>query len=63
MPWSIACSANWRPNRHELVLFDINRSAAFSSLLISDPGPLTTRLMDEEDLPFTVTFWYQRKPE
>jgi len=29
------------PRRHELVLFDINRSAAKSTLLYSDPGPLT----------------------
>jgi esterase/lipase len=44
------------PNRHELVLFDINRSAAKAKLLIDDPAPLTDRLMAEDALPFTVTF-------
>ena len=43
------------PHRHELVLFDINRSAAYSPLLISEPGPLSARLMGKKDLPFTVT--------
>jgi len=43
------------PNRHELVLFDINRSAAKVSLLVSDPGPLTTRLMADASLPFSLT--------
>lgn len=51
------------PHRHELVLFDINRSAAYSSLLVSDPGPLTTRLMDSRDLPFTVTFITNENPK
>jgi hypothetical protein len=44
-----------RPNRHELVLFDINRFAAKSSLLISDPAPLTARLTADKSLPFVVT--------
>jgi len=44
-----------KPNRHELVLFDINRSAAIAKLLIDDPAPLTDRLMAEDDLPFAVT--------
>lgn len=43
------------PDKHELVLFDINRSALKSTLLISDPGPLTARVMDDESLPFAVT--------
>ena len=43
------------PKRHELVLFDINRSAAKSTLLISDPAPLTNRLMRDNKLPFTLT--------
>jgi alpha-beta hydrolase superfamily lysophospholipase len=44
-----------KPNRHELVLFDINRASAKSMLLVSDPGPLTNRLMADDTLPFTVT--------
>ena len=43
------------PNRHELVLFDINRFAMKSVLLVSDPGPLTARVMDDGTLPFAVT--------
>ena len=43
------------PNRHELVLFDVNRFAAKASLLVDDPGPLTNRLMKDDSLPFGVT--------
>ncbi len=43
------------PDRHELVLFDINRVAVKSSLIISDPGPFTDRLMADASLPFAVT--------
>ncbi len=44
------------PERHELVLFDINRFAlAGSRMLIEDPAPLTDRVMDADDLPFAVT--------
>jgi alpha-beta hydrolase superfamily lysophospholipase len=49
--------------RNELVLFDINRNAAIkSALLVSDPGPLTQRLMAEPDLPFAVTFVTNENP-
>jgi alpha-beta hydrolase superfamily lysophospholipase len=44
------------PNRHEFVLFDINRAAANAMLLVSDPGPLTKRLIADATLPFRVTF-------
>jgi alpha-beta hydrolase superfamily lysophospholipase len=44
------------PNRHELVLFDINRYAVIGSrMLIDDPAPLTDRVMNADDLPFAVT--------
>ena len=44
------------PDRHELVLFDINRSIlAGSRMLIEDPAPLTDRVMDADDLPFAVS--------
>ena len=43
------------PNRHELVLFDVNRFAAKASLLVDDPGPLTNRLMEDDSLPFGIT--------
>jgi hypothetical protein len=41
--------------RHELVLFDINRYAAKSPLLVADPGSLTNRVMGDARLPFAVT--------
>ena len=44
-----------RPNRHELVLFDINRSAAASILLVDDPGPHTARLMQGGTHPFAIS--------
>ncbi len=47
---------------HELVLFDINRFAAKSSLLVSDPGPLTARLMEDNTLPFGVTLVTNKNP-
>jgi alpha-beta hydrolase superfamily lysophospholipase len=43
------------PDRHELVLFDINRNRVKSTLLVSDPGPLTDRLMTNDKLPFGLT--------
>ena len=50
-------------DRNELVLFDINRNAAIkSTLLVSDPGPLTRRLMTNPDLPFAVTFVTNKNP-
>ena len=52
-----------KPQRHELVLFDINRFAAKSTLLISDPAPLTARLMADKSLPFVVTLVTNENPE
>jgi alpha-beta hydrolase superfamily lysophospholipase len=43
------------PTRHELVLFDINRLAVASPLLIADPAPLTRRLLEDPKLPFALT--------
>ncbi|TNF49361.1 alpha/beta fold hydrolase, partial [bacterium] len=43
------------PGRNELVLFDINRTAVASPIMISDPGPFTNRLMADDKLPFTLT--------
>ena len=51
-----------KPERHELVLFDINRFAAKSSLLIADPAPLTERLMTDRDLPFVATLITNEDP-
>lgn len=45
------------PNRHELVLFDVNRFAVVKSrMLIDDPAPLTDRVMGDANLPFAVSF-------
>ena len=51
------------PNRNELVLFDINRFAMKSPLLISDPGPLTARVMSDGTLPFAVTLVANENPQ
>ena len=43
------------PGSSELVLFDVNRSAAAQSLLVDDPGPLTGRLLALPQRPFALT--------
>ena len=43
------------PGQHELVLYDINRRKIAKSVLVSDPGPLTARLMGNDKLPFALT--------
>jgi esterase/lipase len=43
------------PGDHELVLYDINRNKIAESVLVSDPGPLTARLLDDDSLPFALT--------
>jgi hypothetical protein len=42
------------PDRHELVLFDVNRLAAKSVLKVYDPRALDTRVMGDPTLPFAV---------
>ena len=39
-------------NGNELVLFDINRNAIASPILVADPGPFTNRLVGDDTLPF-----------
>ena len=51
------------PGRHELVLFDINRTHVKSTILVSDPGPLTARLMDDDALPFSLTLIHNESAE
>jgi hypothetical protein len=43
------------PDRHELVLFDVNRDAAKSILLLTDRRALDLRVMGDGALPFAVT--------
>ena len=50
-------------NGNELVLFDINRSAAKAMLLVSDPRPLTDRLARDGDLPFALRLITNEHPE
>ena len=50
------------PDRHELVLFDINRRSVARTVLVSDPGPLTTRLLDNPNLPFSLTLLANENP-
>jgi alpha-beta hydrolase superfamily lysophospholipase len=49
--------------RHEFILFDINRQKMTSSILVSDPGPLTNELMNDAELPFTLTVISNENPE
>jgi alpha-beta hydrolase superfamily lysophospholipase len=51
------------PSRHELVLFDVNRNSVNSTVLASDPGPLTARLLDDATLPFSLTLVTNLSPE
>jgi alpha-beta hydrolase superfamily lysophospholipase len=51
------------PERHELVVFDINRYAANTSLLVQDPGPFTARMIADEQLPFTFTLVTNSTPD
>lgn len=50
-------------NGNEIVLFDINRSAITSALLVSDPGPLTNQLMERDDLPFSIRLISNENPQ
>lgn len=51
------------PDKHEMLLFDINRLAANTSLLISNPGPFTDQMMKRDDLPFTLTLVTNKNDE
>ena len=51
-----------QPNRHELVLFDINRFVPLSTLLVDDPGPMTDRLIADANLPFDLTLVTNTNP-
>ena len=42
-------------NGNEFVLFDINRAAVASAILVDDPGPFTNRMMGDGALPFAIT--------
>ena len=48
---------------NELVVFDTNRLAAKTALLISEPGPFANRMMADGTLPFGVTLVTNERPE
>lgn len=52
-----------RPERHELVLYDINRFSRIVSVLTDDPGPLTSQFMNDDTLPFAVTLITNHSPQ
>lgn len=51
------------PSRHELVLFDLNRTAVTSALLVADPGLLAVRLLDEVPLRFGFDLVTNESPD
>lgn len=54
---------HFAPGRNELVLFDVNRAAVATPLLVADPGPLSERLMADDSLPFGLTLVTNESPE
>ena len=50
------------PEGHELVLFDVNRSQVKASLMVSDPGPLTERLLSDPGIPFHLSLLANESP-
>ena len=47
---------DWLPaNRHELVIFDLNRNADIEPLLKKDPKPAAIQLLDTPDRAFSLT--------
>ena len=49
-------------NGNELVLYDINRSAIASPILVADPGPFTNRLVGDDTLPFALRLIANESP-
>lgn len=43
------------PNRHELVLFDVNRLSEVDSFFLENHDKLLDRLMEMDELPYTLT--------
>jgi acetyl esterase/lipase len=49
-------------NGNELVLYDINRTAVASPILVADPGPFTSRLIGDDGLPFALRLIANENP-
>ena len=50
-------------NGNELIVFDINRSVAKTSILVANPSPFTSRLIDQPPQPFALTFVSNAAPD
>ncbi len=50
------------PGDHELVVFDVNRTATIKSILTNDPDPHLDALLDDADLSFTLRLVTNRNP-
>jgi alpha-beta hydrolase superfamily lysophospholipase len=50
-------------NGNEFLVFDVNRMAVGSSVIVKDPGPLASRLTSEGNLPFAVTLVKNESPD
>jgi len=50
-------------NGNELIVFDINRSVAKTSVLVANPSPFTSRLLDQPPQPFALTFVSNAAPD
>lgn len=50
-------------NGNELIVFDLNRSVAKTSVLVANPAPFTDRLLDQPPQPFALTFVSSAAPD
>ncbi len=50
-------------NGNEFILFDVNRLAVNSSVIVDDPGPFARRLAGDATFPFAVTLVSNESPE
>lgn len=50
-------------NKHELVIFDINRLAEIQSILAKDPGPDIKKLLEKPGLNFSISVLTNISPE
>lgn len=50
-------------DRHALLLYDINRHALTTPILVRDPAPFTDRLLADPALPFTLTLVTNARPD
>jgi alpha-beta hydrolase superfamily lysophospholipase len=51
------------PGRHEMLLYDINRFALKSPLIVANTAPVVDRLMQDERLPFAISLVRNASPD